>query len=172
MAFPRHSEGAFPALRVEWINCLSGVRGSVGTFPAEMSGFGVSFRIGASGGAEIVPDFRADAVFLNEELLLGAAPLEAGVPVFLRTRARLLACCVPRGNDDDWAALYRFPLWTLFEPETFEAIETVRAPAEIPAALKRNGVSAEDCLASPYGLPACVPLASVYGMLCGNPSAG
>ena len=175
-AFPQ-SENPFAsalASRVEWINCLSGVRGAIEIFPAEMAAAdgspGVVFRLGR-GGIELVPDFRSREIFLDGKLMLGAAQLEVDVPVMLRMGQRLLALCSVRSRESDWSANYRFPLWTLFETETFEAAETVRVPADIPAALKRNALAPEKCLVAPFGLNVAVPFPSVADLFRGNASA-
>lgn len=176
-AFPQ-SENPFASAsspRVEWINCLSGVRGAIEFFPAEMAASdgspGVVFRYGRDrAGIEIASDFRSREIFLGEKLMLGATQLEDDVPVLLRMGRRLLALCCVRSRESEWAKLYRFPLWTLFEAETFEAAETVRVPADVPAAMKRNALAPEKCLVSPFGLNVAVPFPTVADLFCGNAS--
>lgn len=127
---------------------------------------GISFRLSGRYGLKVTPDFRAKDIRLDGKVLLGARELELNVPVILRMGKTLLALCAV--NDEsgcDWARDYRFPLWTLFDPETLDAVETVRVPAEISGALARNALDAEDCLASPYGLPVCVPLSQIEDLL-------
>lgn len=162
-------------MQVEWINCLTGIRGKIELFPAELlAGDGracVVLRIGENGYVRVCPDFRAEEVRLDGRLMLGSEPLEPGVPVVLQMKKSLLALCVPAEGSEAWAAHYRFPLWTIFEPETLEAVATVRNAAEIPAALERNGLAPSDCLAAPYGLPLCVPLAQIFELICGNDEA-
>lgn len=153
-------------MRIEWINCLTGVCGTVSVFPAEMLSEGntpgVSFRSTSAGDVSICPDFRAREIFIDGEIALAPKMLEAGVPVTLQMGRRLLVlCAVSAAGGDGWAQNYRFPLWTLFETETLEALETVRVPAELPAALKRSRMPEAECGASPYGLPVVFPLAQV-----------
>lgn len=152
----------------QWINCLSGVRGKISVFPAEMpandNAPGISLRVSSEdGNVRVCPDFRAEKIFLDGELLLSPAILANDLPAILRMGKTLLAFCV--SASDEWAEEYRFPLWTLFEPETFEPIETVRAPADVPAALARNRLREEECLVSPYGLPVAVGLEHVADLL-------
>ena len=161
-------------MRVEWINCLTGFRGSVETFPAEFPGIGGAPGIvlrfdGVS--VKIFPDFRAGEIRFAGKVATEPFALAFGEPGILQMSGRILAFCAISGNcaGEDWANDYRFPLWTIFEPETFEPIETVRAPAEIPAALKRAGLAPSDCLAAPYGLPAAIPLPQVFDALLTAP---
>jgi len=163
-------------VRIEWINCLTGFRGSVETFPAELLAAdgepGATFRFdGAT--VKICPDFRASEIYFCGKIVTTPVALEAGLPVILQMRGRVISLCAcdERGNGADWANEYRFPLWTLFEPETFEPIETVRSPEDIPAALKRSGLAAHECLISPYGLPVAVPLSQVFEMLLADGNA-
>ncbi len=175
--FPQSPGRGNPAApRAEWINCLTGIRGAIDVFPAEMAAPdgspGVAFRFGADGGIEIVPDFRSREIFLGEKLMLGSERLEEEVPVILRMGRRLLALCVVRSRASGWAERYRFPLWTLFEAETFEAVETVRSPSDVPAAMKRNGLAPEECLVSPYGLTVAVAFPRVADLFLGNADDG
>lgn len=151
---------------VEWIHCLSGKRGKITVFPAAVSADGnnpgVTLRL-AENGVKICPDFRAKDISFNGKKVLSSALLEPGVPAFLRMgKSLLVASCAKNATDEtDWAAHYRFPLWTLFEPETLDGITCVRSPAEIPDALARHGLAAENCLVAPYGITATIPLAAV-----------
>lgn len=164
-------------MRVEMTDCLTGTPGEIVKFPADLrcadGSAGVQLRLAAGGnGVCVSADFRASGVRLGGKTLLGAEMLAPGVPVILQLKDRVIALCVPAAGEGEtsrhWAAHYRFPLWTLFEPETFEAIATVRSPAEIPAALERDRLEPEDCLAAPYGLSVSVPLAQIFTLLCGN----
>lgn len=153
---------------VEWIHCLNGKRGKITAFPAEMltdgNRPGVAFRL-TGNGIKIYPDFRAENVAFNGKKVLSSAVLEPGVPAFLRMGKTLLVVCAKAASDKtDWSAHYRFPLWTLFEPETLDGITCVRSPSEIPAALKRYDLSPETCLVSPYGITATIPLDSVFDL--------
>lgn len=157
-------------MHAEWINCLTGVRGRIDVFPAEMLADdgtpGVTFLRSRDGSLEIRPDFRAAETRLDGNVMLEPASLETGVPAALQLGRRLIALCAAEdGADEDWAEHYRFPLWTLFETETLEAIETVRVPAELPDAFRRSGLPEKDCGASPYGLPVVFPLAQAMKIL-------
>lgn len=165
MPFAEQRAGV-PAERVEWINCLTGVRGAIGVFPADMRAEdgapGVSFRRSEAGLLYVCPDFRGKSVRIDGRVALTPAELEPDVPVALQMGRRLLALCAVVGGDgENWAAHYRPRLWTLFEAETLEALETVRAPEELSVALARSGLPAEECCASPYGLPVVFPLPQV-----------
>lgn len=164
-------------MRVEWINCLTGFRGSVETFPAELLAAngegGAVFRFDGTS-VKICPDFRTAGIHFCGKIVTTPVALEVDLPVILQMRGRIIVLCACDGQKDgveDWASEYRFPLWTLFEPETFEPIETVRTPKEIPAALKRAGLDADECLASPYGLPVAVPLAQIFDTLLADGNA-
>lgn len=150
---------------VEWIHCLSGKRGKITVFPAAVfadgNNPGVTLRL-AENGIRICPDFRAKDISFNGKKVLSFALLEPDVPAFLRMGKSLLVACAKNATDGiDWAAHYRFPLWTLFEPETLDGITCVRSPAEIPDALARYDLAAENCLVAPYGITATIPLTSV-----------
>lgn len=153
---------------VEWIHCLNGIRGSIAAFPAEMCADGnrpgATFRL-AENGVRIYPDFRAKDIFFNGKKVFSSALLETGVPAFLRLgKTLIVACAKSSASREDWAEHYRFPLWTLFEPETFEAIECVRAPSEIRAALERHRLNPGDCLVAPYGITATIPLSGIWDL--------
>lgn len=155
-------------MQLEWIHCLSGRHGSISAFPAEMlaekGAPGVAFRRSGAG-IKISPDFRAKNISVDGKPTLASVYLEPGVPAFLRMGKILLALCVTDGENNTWAAHYRFPLWTLFEPETFEPIATVRTPAEIARTLKNKKLRPEDCLAAPYGLTMTIPLPQIFDLL-------
>lgn len=164
-------------MRVETIDCLTGTRGEIANFPAELrcadGSAGAHLRLAPDGnGVCVSADFRASGVRFAGKTLLGAETLAAGVPAILQLKDRVIALCVPAAGEGEnsahWSAHYRFPLWTLFEPETFEAIAAVRSPDEIPAALQRERLEPRDCLAAPYGVPVSVPLAQIFEILCGN----
>lgn len=155
-------------MRVEWIHCFSGKRGSVSAFPAEMLSDGnqpgITFRL-CDNGVKIHPDFRAKEIFFNGKKVLASALLESGVPAFLRMGKTLLAVCAVCSTDNtDWTEHYRFPIWTLFEPETLNALETVRAPADILPVLKRLDLAPKDCLVAPYGLTMTIPLSDILDL--------
>lgn len=164
-------------MRVETIDCLAGTRGEITDFPSQLrcgdGAAGAHLRLAADGnGVCVSADFRANGVRFAGKTLLGSERLAVGVPAILQLKDRVIALCVPAADEGEnsvhWSAHYRFPLWTLFEPETFEAIATVRSPAEIPAALQRDRLEPQDCLAAPYGVPVSVPLAQIFEILCGN----
>lgn len=157
-------------MELEWINCLTGICGKITVFPAEMvageTDPGVSFRVADSRGVTVIPDFRAKEITLNGKILLGSALLTAGEPAVLRMGKTLLALCTIGAEEDrGWRKAYKFPLWTIFDSETFDALETVRVPADIPDALSRNNADVEECLVSPYGLPVCIPFLKVRDLL-------
>lgn len=148
-------------LHLEWIHCLNGRRGVISIFPAEMVAEkgtpGLTFRLSGTG-VKISPDFRAKNISVNGKTVLSSARLEPDVPAFLRMGKTLLAVCVTEKQNGDWANYYRFPLWTIFDPETLEPLGTVRSPREIPDLLKNERRTPENCLASPYGLTLTIPL--------------
>ena len=155
-------------MRVEWIHCFSGKRGGVSAFPAEMLSDGnhpgITFRL-CENGVKIRPDFRAKEIFFNGKKVLASALLEPGVPAFLRMgKTLLVVCAVGSTGNSDWTAHYRFPIWTLFEPETFSALETVRAPEDILPAVKRLDLDPKDCLVAPYGLTVTISLSDILDL--------
>lgn len=150
-------------MRIEWINCLSGYTGCISAFPSDMladdDAPGVSFRESSTGEISVCPDFRAREIFIDGKIALEPKLLESGVPAALQLGRRLIAlCAVSAAGGEGWARDHRFPLWTLFETETLEALETVRVPADLPAALERSRMPEAECAASPYGLPVLFPM--------------
>lgn len=150
-------------MKLQWINCLSGVRGEIEHFPAEMlsegDAYGIGFTPNEHGGISVVVDFRANDVVVGENCSPGVYPLEMNVPVIVRVGETLLAVCMAESRD--WSKAYRFPLWTIFDAESLEVVETVREPSEVDAAVERSGIEEEECFVSPYGLPLTVPLSLV-----------
>ena len=151
-------------MRVEWIHCLRGRRGVISAFPAEMlaekGAPGVTFRL-SENGVKIYPDFRARNVSVNGKTVLSSALLEPDVPAFLRMGKNLLVVCATNKPDSLWVKYYRFPLWTIFEADSFDAVATVRSPQEIPEIVKRERLSQNECLVAPYGLTATIPFACI-----------